>query len=128
MAKIFFGIMGLLLISLLLRINNVAREDNIVRRAIETVKIQAELPEEVEVKFVEKRESSIPDFYMVKLIVVRMDKEVPMVVYVDRAAEKIILGNLFIRGENITLKETGDSRIPKTDVGHLEPGKTSLSY
>jgi hypothetical protein len=128
MPKIFFGIMGLLLISLLLGINNFAREDNIVRLAIETVKIQADLPEEVEVKFVEKRESSIPDFYMVKLLVVRMDKEVPMVVYVDRAAQKIILGNLFIRGENITLKETGDSTIPKIDVGHLEPGKTSLSY
>jgi hypothetical protein len=128
MSKIFFGIMGLLSISLLLSINNFATEDNIVRLAIETVKIQADLPEEVEVKFVEKRESSIPDFYMVKLLVVGTDKEVPMVVYVDRAAEKIILGNLFIRGENITLKETGDSAIPKIDVGHLEPGKTSLSY
>jgi hypothetical protein len=128
MSKIFFGIMGLLLISLLLSINNFAREDNIVRLAIETVKIQTDLPEEVEVKFVEKRESSIPDFYMVKLLVVGMDKEVPMVVYVDRAAQKIILGNLFIRGENITLKETGDSTIPEIDVGHLEPGKTSLSY
>ncbi len=81
MLKIFFGIMGLLFISLFLSINNFAREDNIVRLAIETVKIQAELPEEVEVKFVEKRESSIPDFYMVKLLVVEMDKEVPMVVY-----------------------------------------------
>jgi len=128
MTKVFIGIMGLLLISLLLRLNNFARENNIVQLAIETVRIQGDLPEDVEVKFVEKRESSIPDFYAVKLLVMRTDKEVPIVVYVDRAADKVILGSLFVRGENITLREAGDSGIPKIDVGHLETGKTSLTY
>lgn len=128
MAKVFIGIMGLLVISLLLRLNNFPRENNIVQLAIETVRLQADLPEDVEVKFVEKRESSIPDFYAVKLLVVRTDKEVPIVVYVDRAADKVILGSLFVRGENITLREAGDSGIAKIDVGHLETGKTSLTY
>ncbi len=69
-----------------------------VQLAIETVRIQAGLPEDVEIKFVEKRESSIPDFYAVKLLVKRTDREAPMVVYVDRAAYKVIVGSLFVRG------------------------------
>jgi hypothetical protein len=128
MGKVFIGIMGLLLISLLLRLNHSSRENNMVQLAIETVRIQADLPEEVEVKFVEKRESSILDFYMVKLLVARKDEEVPIVVYVDRAAEKVIFGDLFIRGENITQKETGDPRISKIGSRSLEAGKTSLAY
>jgi len=99
-----------------------------VQLAIEAVRIQASLPDDVEVKFVEKRESSIPDFYAVKLLVRRTDKEVPIVVYVDRAADKVIVGSLFIRGENITPREASDSGIPKIDAGHLETGKTPLTY
>jgi hypothetical protein len=128
MTKVFIGIMGLILISLLLRLNHFSRENNMVQLAIEAVRIQAGLPDDVEVKFVEKRESSIPDFYAVELLVRRTDKEVPIVVYVDRAADKVIVGSLFIRGENITLREAGDSVIPKIDVGHLETEKTPLTY
>jgi len=128
MAKVFIGIMGLLFISLLLSLNNFSRENNVVQLAIQTVKIQADLSGEVEVKLVEKRESPIPDFYMVKLQVVRKDKEIPIVVYVDRSAEKVILGDLYIRGENITVKETDDPRISKIGSRSLETGKTSLSY
>jgi len=128
MSKVFIGIMGLLFISLLLRINNFPREQNVVQLAIQTVKIQADLSEEVEVKLVEKRESPIPDFYMIKLLIVKKDNGVPIVVYVDRSAEKVILGDLFIRGENITLRETGDSRISKIGSRSLGTGKTSLSY
>ena len=128
MSKVFIGIMGLLFISLLLRINNSPREQNVVQLAIQTVKIQADLSEDAEVKLVEKRESPIPDFYMVKLLVVGKDKEVPIVVYVDRSAEKVIVGTLFIRGENVALKEAGALGIPKIDLGKLESGKTSLSY
>jgi len=128
MTKVFIGIMGLLLISLLFRLNNFSRENNMVQLAIETVRIQADLPEDVEVKFVEKRESSIPDFYAVKLLVIKADQVVPMVVYVDRAADKVIVGSLFIRGENVTRREAASSGIPKIDVGYLETGKTSLAY
>ena len=126
MAKVFIGIMALLIISLLLRLNNFSRENNVVQLAIETVRIQADLADDVEVKFVEKRESSIPDFYAVKLLVIKADKAVPMVVYVDRAADKVIVGSLFIRGENITLREAGDPGIPKIDVGHFKIEKSRI--
>jgi hypothetical protein len=128
MSKIFLGIMALLCISLLSTITNPLKENNVVHLAIQTVRIQADLPKEVEIKLVEKRESPLPDFYTVKLVVIREDKEVPIVVYVDRSAEKVILGNLFIRGENITLRETDDPRLSKIGSRSLEPGKTSLSY
>ncbi len=120
--------MGLLLLSLLLRLNNVSTENNMVQLAIDTVRIQGDLPDDAEVKFIEKQESSISDFYAVKLLVTRTDKEFQIVVYVDRAADKVIAGNLFIGGENITQREAGDSDITKIDVGHLESGKTSLTY
>ncbi len=128
MLKVFFGLMALLTISLLSTINNPLKENNIVQLAIQTVKIHADLSEEVEVKLVEKRESPIPDFYMVKLLVVKKDREVPIVVYVDRSAEKVILGTLFIKGDNATLREAGEPGISKIYSGGLEPGKTSLSY
>ncbi len=128
MSKIFIGIMALLFISLLSAINNPSRENNIVQLAIQTVRIQADLPIDAEVKLLEKRESPLPDFYLVKLLVAIEDKKVPLVVYVDRSAQKVILGNLIIRGENITLKEAGDSRISKIGSRFLETGKISLSY
>ena len=128
MSKVFFGLMALLTLSLLSTINHPLKENNIVQLAIQTVKIQAGLSEEVELKLVEKRESPIPDFYMVKLLAVRKDGEVPIVVYVDRSAEKVILGTLFIKGENATLREAGEHGISNIYPGKLEPGKTSLSY
>ena len=97
-----------------------------VQLAIETVRIQADLADDVEVKFVEKRESSIPDFYAVKLLVIKTDNAIPVVVYVDRAADKVIVGSLFIRGENITLRETGDPGIPEIDVGHFKIEKSRI--
>jgi hypothetical protein len=127
-SKIFLGIAGLLCISLLSTINNPLRENNIVQLAIQTVRIQADLPDEAEIKLVEKRESPLPDFYMVKLLVIRKDEEVPIVLYVDRSGEKVFLGSLFIRGENITLKETADSRLSKIGSRSLETGEISLSY
>jgi predicted ATP-grasp superfamily ATP-dependent carboligase len=128
MSKVFFGLMALLTISLLSTINHPLKENNIVQLAIQTVKIQAGLSGEVEVKLVEKRESPIPDFYIVKLLAVRKDGEVPIVVYVDRSAEKVILGTLYIKGENTTLREAGEPGNSKIYPGKLEPGKTSLSY
>jgi len=128
MTKVFIGIMGLLLISLFLRLNNYSSENNMVQLAIETVRIQADLPDDAEIKFIEKRNSPITDFYAVKLLITMADNKFPIVVYVNRAADKVIVGNLFIRGDNITLKEAGDPRIPKIDVGHPETGKTSLAY
>ena len=128
MSKVFFGLMGLLILSLLSTINNPLKENNIVQLAIQTVRIQGDLSKEAEVKFVERRESPIPDFYMVKLLVVKEDKEAPIVVYVDRSAEKVIVGTLFIKGENETMREAGGLKISRIDSEKLEPGKTSIFY
>ena len=128
MSKIFLGIVGLLCLSLLSTINNPLREKNIIQLAVQTVRIQANLPQEAEIKLVEKRESPLPGFYMVKLLVISKDKEVPIVAYVDRSAEKVFLGNLFIRGENITLKETADPGLSQIGPGSLENKEVSLSY
>src|SRR5512135_977199 len=128
MSKIFFGIMALLILSVLSTLNNPLKEDHIVQLAIQTVKSQADLSEEVQVRLVERRESPIPDFDMVKLLVGNKDGEVPIVVYVDRSAEKVILGDLFIKGKNFTLKETNDLGISKIDSKFLEPKTTSFSY
>ena len=127
-SKIFLGIVGLLCLSLLSTVNNPLREKNIVQLAIQTVRIQADLPQEAEIKLVEKRESPLPGFYMVKLLVLSKDKEALIVAYVDRSAEKVFLGNLFIRGENITLKETGDCRLSQIGPGSLEAREIYLSY
>ncbi|MGZ3493273.1 MAG: hypothetical protein ACXU9L_06345 [Thermodesulfobacteriota bacterium] len=128
MSKVFIGIMGLLFISLLSGINHSPKENHIVQLAIQTVRGQASLSENVTIKFVEKRESLIPDFYVVKLAVVENNNEFPVVVYVDRTAEKVILGTLFIRGENMTKREEANLGIPKANVGQLEAGKTVSSF
>jgi len=128
MSKIFFGVMALMIISLFSTINVPLKENNIVQLAIQTVRIQGDLSKEAEVKFVERRESPIPDFYMVKLLVVKEDKEAPIVVYVDRSAEKVIVGTLFIKGENETMREAGGLKISRIDSEKLEPGKTSIFY
>ena len=128
MSKVFIGIMGLLVISLLLRINHPPRENHIVQLAIQTVRIQASLPENVTVKFVEKRESLIPGFYMIKLAVVEKDNELPIVVYVDRSAEKVILGTLFVRGENVTKREEANLGIPRANGAQLEAAIATHSY
>ena len=128
MSKVFIGIMGLLFISLLSTINNPLKENNIVKFAIEAVKIQAGLPQEVEIKFVEKRESAIPDFYMIKLLIMDTGEETPVVVYVDKACEKVILGTLLIKGENISFKGGGRSRTPKINAMPLEVEKAALFY
>jgi protein-disulfide isomerase len=72
----------------------------------------------------EKKESPIPDFYSVKLLLVYPDKEVPVVVYVDKAGEKVIIGNLFIKGENVTMKEAGPPRPKKIDMAILDVDKS----
>jgi protein-disulfide isomerase len=96
------------------------QEDKAVRLAIATVKAQMRLPKDVEIKFVEKRESAIPDFLSVKLILFAPDREIPLVVYVEKGLEKVIIGNLFIKGENVTRKEAGEPKPRKIDMGLLE--------
>jgi protein-disulfide isomerase len=56
----------------------------------------------------------------VKLLLIFPDKEVPAVIYVDKTGEKVFIGNLFIKGENVTTKEAGPPRSKKIDMTILD--------
>jgi protein-disulfide isomerase len=115
---------GVVVISLCLALQAVAQEDRIAKVAIDTLRAQSRLPREMEIRFLEKQESPIPEFYGVKLLLVFPDRDVPVVVYVDRGGEKVILGNLFIKGDNVTRKEAGDPKPRKYDMAQLEIDKS----
>jgi protein-disulfide isomerase len=101
-----------------------SQEDKIGEVAINTFKTQIRLPQGTEIRLLEKKESPIPEFYSVKLLLIFPDKEVPAIIYVDKAGEKVIIGNLFIKGENVTMKEAGPPVLKKVNVGSLEIEKS----
>jgi protein-disulfide isomerase len=117
--KVLLTTVGFLFLSLLLSPHCFSQEDQMVRVAIETLKTQARLSPGTEVKFIEKKESPIPGFYSVKLSVSTPTREVPVVIYVDSAGEKVIIGNLFIKGENVSRKEAGEPKPRKMDMAQL---------
>jgi len=100
------------------------QEDKVAQAAIDAIKGQMRMAKGVEIKFVEKKESPIPDFYLVKLLVSYPEREVPVAIYVDKTGEKIIMGNLFVKGENVTRKEAGEPKPRKLDIGLLEIEKS----
>src|SRR4030043_1981182 len=108
--RIFFGTLCLTLLSWVLISQGFAQEDKLVQVAIDTFKSQFRLPKEAEVKFIEKKESPIPGFQSVKLTVLLPNREIPYIVYVDSKAEMVILGNLIIKGENVSRKEAGGAK------------------
>jgi protein-disulfide isomerase len=122
--KGFIGGICMLLSIFLFSHQGFSQEDKIGDVAINTFRAQIRLPQGTEIKFLEKKESPIPDFYSVKLLLVYPDKEVPVVVYVDKAGEKVIIGNLFIKGENVTMKEAGPPRPKKIDMTILDVDKS----
>jgi protein-disulfide isomerase len=124
--KILFGLTGILFLSLMVSAQGFSQEDKIVQGAIDLVRMQGRLPKEIQIQFVEKRESPIPDFYMVKLNLMFPDRETPVVIYADKAGEKFILGSLFIKGENVTRKEAGESKARKIDMAHLDIEKSAF--
>ncbi len=124
--KILVGGISILFFSLVLSFQGFSQEDKIGEVAINTFRTQIRLPPGTEIKFLEKNESPIPDFYSVKLLLFFPDKEVPAVIYVDKEGEKVFIGNLFIKGENVTTKEAGPARPKKIDMGLLEMEKSPL--
>ena len=124
--KVALLIIGLVLIILFQTIHAIAQEDRIVQVAIDTLKAQLRLPREVEVRFMGKRESPLPDFYSVKLLLLAPDREIPVVIYVDKTGEKVFIGSLIIKGENVTLKEAGPPKPRKIDLGQLEIEKSPI--
>jgi protein-disulfide isomerase len=122
--KIFFGVLCLVFFSSFLTVQVYAQEDKVVQAAIETVKTLARLPQGTEIKFVEKKESPIAGFYSVKLFLLTPNREIPVVLYVDAAGEKVIVGNVFIKGENVTRKEAGEAKPRKIDMAQLQIEKS----
>lgn len=113
--------MGMLAVLVLaVAVATFAQEDPVAKAAIDTFRSHFRLPPGTEVKLLEKKESPIPDFYAVKLLVNLPDKEIPTIVYVDKSGEKVLIGSLFISGENVTMKEAGPPKPKKIDMGLLE--------
>src|SRR4030042_6442956 len=110
MGKNIFWTGMLIALALTMPVAAFSEEDRVVQVAIDTFKSHVRLPPGTEIKFLGKKESPIPDLYSVKLLLVFPDKEVPAVIYVDKAGEKGMIGNLFIKGENVTTKEAGPPR------------------
>jgi protein-disulfide isomerase len=122
--KVILGVLAFVLVTLFLSDPSMTQEDKIVQTAINTMKTQMRIPGDIEIKFVEKKESPIPDFYAIKLILSTPDRDIPVVIYVDKEGEKVIVGNLIVKGENVTQKEAGQPRPKKLDMGQLELEKS----
>jgi protein-disulfide isomerase len=103
-----------------------SQEDKIVRVAIETARTHMRIPREMEVRFVEKKKSPLPGFFSVKILVLAPDREMPIIIYVDEAGEKVILGALIIKGENVALKEAGEAKPRKFDMKQFEIEKSAI--
>ena len=124
MVKNIFLIGMLIAIVLTMPVATFSQEDRVVQAAIDTFKSQVRLSGGTEIKFLEKKESPVSDFYAVKLLIILPDKEMPAVIYVDKEGEKVFIGNLFVKGENVTMKEAGPPRPKKIDMGILEMEKS----
>jgi protein-disulfide isomerase len=122
--RVMLSAATLLMVILLLSGPGLSQEDKIVQGAINTVKTQMRVPADIEIKFVEKKESPIPDFYAVKLMLSAPDRDIPVVVYVDREGERVIIGNLIIKGENVTQKEAGQPKPRKIDMAQMDLEKS----
>lgn len=59
-----------------------------------------------------------------KLLLSTVDKDIPVVVYVDKSGEKVFIGTLFVKGENMTLKEAGPPKPKKIDMRSLDIEKS----
>jgi len=117
--------LGVVIIMVLTLIHTgLSEEDRVVKSALDIFKSHVRLPPGTEIKFLEKKESPIPDFFSIKLLLVFPDKEMPVIVYVDKSGEKVLLGTLYVKGENVTMKEAGPLKPKKIDMGMLEMDKS----
>ncbi len=103
-----------------------AQEDPAVQAAREIAKVQLRIPKEVDLKFIEKRQSNIPGYLIVKFHAMAPDREIPIVMYVDPAGEKVFVGSLFIKGTNVTRQEAGEPIVRQMDMGQFGIEKSAL--
>jgi protein-disulfide isomerase len=124
--KILWRTLCLISLSLTLTAPGFAQKDPIPQIAVDTARAHMGLPPGTEIKYIEKKESPVPGFYSVKLLLVTKDREIPVVVYVDKAGEKVFLGTLVVKGENINRKEVGEPKPRKVDPAQLEMEKSPI--
>ena len=75
MKRILFAVATLVLVGLLSASQVPAEPDKIALAAMDTVKTQLRLPQGTEVRFIRQRESPLPDFYSVPLLLMAPDSE-----------------------------------------------------
>ncbi len=75
MAKNIFWTGMLIVFALTVPVNGFSQEDKSAEVAIHTFRTQIRLSQGIEIKFLEKKESPIPDFYSVKLLLPYPDKQ-----------------------------------------------------
>jgi protein-disulfide isomerase len=122
--KILLQTICLIFLCFFLTTQGFAQKDPIVQVAIDAVRAHMGLPPGVEIKFIEKKESPVPGFYSVKLFLLTPDREIPTIVYVDKAGEKVFLGTLVVKGVNVTRKEAGEPKPRKVALPLLEIDKS----
>jgi protein-disulfide isomerase len=122
--KTLFQVACLIFLSFSVATEGFAQKDNFAQIAIDTVRAHMGLPRGVEIKFIEKKESPVPGFYSVKLLLVTADKEIPVIVYVDKAGDKVFLGTLVVKGQNVTRKEAGEPKPRKVDPALIQMEKS----
>ena len=124
MGKFFYGFLFFLAIGLSSAIDAGAQEDRLGQAAIEAIRTHMRGAGDMEIKFIEKQESEIAGFYAVKVLIITVDKEVPRVIYVDKNGERIIFGDLFVKGENVTRKMAGNPAPRIIDLDKLAIDKS----
>ena len=122
--KTLFKVTCLIFLSFSLATEGFAQKDNIAQIAIDTVRAHMGLRPGVEIKFIEKKESPVPGFYSVRMVLLTPDNEIPIVIYVDKAGERVFLGTLIVKGENVTRKEAGEPKPRKVEPALLEMEKS----
>lgn len=103
-----------------------AQEDPVVQAAREVAQTQLRIPRDVELKFIEKRQSNIAGFLMVKFHAMAPDREIPLIIYVDPEGEKVFVGSLFIKGVNVTRQEAGEPKMRQMDMGQFNIEKSAI--
>jgi len=124
MGFFFYGFLFFLAMNFCDALDLGAQEDKIGQTAVEAIRTHMRGAGDLEIRFIEKQESEIAGFYAVKVLIVTLDKEVPRVIYVDKNGERVIFGDLFVKGENVTRKMAGNPKPRVVDMDKLEIDKS----
>jgi len=114
--KVMLGVTALVLVTVLLKRSEPGPGRQDCADAINTIKTQMRVPADIEIKIREKKESPIVDFYAIKLMLSAPDRDIPVVVYVDKEGERVIIGTSSSRVE-CDQKEAGQPKAEEDRYG-----------